>query len=95
MPAMAVIPMSSGEYDVRIGEGTRTKTMRVHVGAPLLAALHLGPDAGSRVVRAALETLDESDQLDDLGAFVPLERFGDEAEFVEGVRRHLDAGPEA
>lgn len=95
MPAMAVIPMSSGEYDVRIGEGARTKTMRVLVGARLLAALQLGPDAGSRVVRAALETLDESDQLDDLGAFVPLERFGGEAEFVEGVRRHLDAGPQA
>jgi hypothetical protein len=92
---MAVIPMSSGEYDVRIGEGVRTKTLRVHVGAALLAALHLGPDAGSRVVRAALEALDESDQLDQLGAFVPLERFREEAAFVEGVRRHLDSGPEA
>lgn len=90
MAAMAVIPMSSGEYDVRLGEGVRTRTLRVHIGPALLTALHLGPDAGTRVVRAALETLDERDQLDDLGAFVPLERFGGEEGFVEGVRRRLD-----
>ncbi|MGZ4676419.1 MAG: hypothetical protein ACXVJ7_00045 [Acidimicrobiia bacterium] len=89
MTKVRVFRMSSGEYDVRVESGASTRTHRVLVGHDLLSDLHAGPDDSERVVVAAFDYLDESDDLASLGSFVTLDRLRSQQGFVEGVRRRI------
>jgi len=81
--------MSSGEYDVTVERPVGVRSHRVVIGPDLLAALEVDEDQSEQVVAAAIDVLEGSHELRELGAFLDLDAFRERRGFVDEIRRRI------
>jgi hypothetical protein len=84
-----VIPMSSGEYEVTVEVPVGVRSHRIVVGPQLLGDLGADHERGEQVVAAALDYLDDAQELRTLPAYVDLDAYRVRRGFVAEVRRRI------